>query len=250
MRLPVPALACVAVLFSTTVTNGALQDALIARQVLADVAETSVVRIDFVAGQTSRPPVYAIAFSLEQVFWLYAPELGTKVLGPATLVWPDPATLSSRLHGLDASVQRVTVYSNPVAAVFKQDQLYLSNACVIGSLHSLTWVLHTEGSVAEAGLILMSYDTTDASTAAALQVNHSLLAYRQRGVWWCIDPNTEQVPFRLNQVKVGAPLDPALVTLSLKQSYPVKSVSLLALSSETLARIEANLQWRAHLRSD
>lgn len=250
MRLPRPSLICVVALLLLPATRGALQDALVARQVLADVTETCVLRIDFAAGGTPRPPVYAIAFSLEKVFWLYAPEMGNRVLGPATDVWPDPATLSGRLHGLDASVQRVTVYPNPVAPAFKPDQLYLDNACVIGSLHALTAVLHREGGVAEAGLILMSYDTTDASTAAALRVNHSLLAYRQREVWWCIDPNDERAPFRLNQVKVGAPLDPALVALALRQRYPVKSVCLFTLSPRTLSRIEANLQWRARLLTE
>jgi hypothetical protein len=250
MRLPLPALGCVVVLLTTAGVRGALQDALIARQVLADVAETCVVRIDFAASQPPRPPIYAIAFSLENVFWLYAPEIGTRVLGPATPVWPDPAALSARLRGLDATVQRVGVYVHPVAAVFRQDQLYLSNACVIGSLHALTWVLRSGGSVAEAGLILMSYDTTGASTAAAMQVNHSLLAYRRNGVWWCIDPNQERAPFRLSNVQVGTPLDPALVALALRQNYPVKSVCFLSLSPVTLVRIETNLQWRERMLSD
>lgn len=244
MRLPRPALALLAGLLTASPAPAALQDALIARQILADVAATCVVRVEFAAGASTRPPVYAIAFSLENVFWLYAPEIGTRVLGPATAVWPDPATLSARLHALDPGIQRVTAYPNPVSAVFKQDQLYLTNACVIASLHGLTAVLDAGNEVKEAGLILLSYDTTDASTAVSLVVNHSLLAYRLRGQWWCIDPRTPRKPFRLRDVAVGAPLDPALVALALRQDYPVKSVCLLALSPKTLARIAADVQWQ------
>jgi hypothetical protein len=245
MRVMRPALACVVALVSSQCVRADLRDALIARQVLADVAATCIVRVEFVVGQPVRPPVYATAFSLENVFWLYAPEVGTRVLGPATAIWPDPAVLSARLHALDPSVSRIRVYAHPVATPFRQDQLCLTNACVIGSLHSLTAILNAEGAVSEAGLILMSFDTADASTAAALQVNHSLLAYRLRGQWWCIDPKRRQHPFRLKDVAIGAPLDPALVTLALQQAYPVKSVCLLPLSPATLNRIATNVQWRA-----
>jgi hypothetical protein len=245
MRALRPILACLVALLAVPGAPAALRDALIARQVLADVAATCIVRVEFVARQPERPPIYAVAFSLEHVFWLYAPEVGTRVLGPATAAWPDSAVLSARLHALDASISRVTVYPHPVATPFRQDQLYLTNACVIGSLHSLTAVLNAEETVSEAGLILMSFDTADASTAAALQVNHSLLAYRLLGQWWCIDPRRHRQPFRLKNVDIGAPLDPALVTLALQQAYPVKSVCLLALSRATLDRIAANVQWRA-----
>ena len=245
MRVPRPALACLGALLASPCAPAALRDALVARQVLADVASTCIVRVEFVARQPARPPIYAVAFALEQVFWLYAPEVGTRVLGPATAVWPDAATLSARLHALDPNVSRVTVYPHPVATPFRQDQLYLTNACVIGSLHSLTAVLGAEGAVGEAGLILMSFDTSDASTAAALLVNHSLLAYRLRGQWWCVDPRRLQQPFRLRNVDIGAPLDPVLVTLALQQAYPVKSVCLLPLSPGTLDRIASNVQWRA-----
>ena len=244
MRPALPLLAALAFLAGATRSEATLRDALIARQVLADVAATCVVRVEFLPAPAPRQPIFAIAFSLENDFWLYAPEIGTRALGPATEVWPDPATLSSRLHGLDPTVLSVTVYANPVSAPFKQDQLFLANACVIGSLHSLLWVLHNESGLTEAGLILMSYDTTDASTAAALVVNHSLLAYRLHGQWWCIDPRNDREPFKLKHVKIGAPLDPALVELALKQDYPVKSVCLLPLSRATLGRIAANVQWQ------
>jgi hypothetical protein len=245
MRLSPPAQACLAGLFLASVTRAALQDALVARQVLADVADTCVVRIDFAAAPAARPPVYATAFSLEHVFWLYAPELGTRVLGPATRAWPDPAALSARLHRLDPGIRRVTVYANPVAAIPRPEQLYLNNACVIASLHALTRVLDSGVRVAEAGLILMSFDTSDASSVASAQVNHSLLAYRRDEQWWCIDPNNPLKPFRLESAEVGAPLDPALVLLALQQNYPVKSVYLLALSRGTLDRIAANVVWRS-----
>lgn len=224
--------------------SGSLQDALIARHVLADVAQTCVVRLEFEPGAAVKSPVYAMAFALENVFWVYAPEIGTRVLGPATKVWPDTATLSSRLHAFDASVARVTIYANPVTPDFKQGQLYLNNACVIGSLHALMEVLDREGRVTEAGLILMSYDTADAATAAALQVNHSLLTYRVRNQWWCVDPNHPEQPFPLRDVDIGKPLDPGLVALTLRHSYPVKSVCLLPLSPSTLKRIVSNVQWR------
>jgi hypothetical protein len=245
MRLSPPIQACLACLFLAPGLRAGLQDALLARQVLADVADTCVVRIDFAAGPAGRPPVYATAFSLEHVFWLYAPEIGTRVLGPATRAWPDPAALSARLRGLDPTIRRVTVFANPVAAIPRPEQVYLNNACVIASLHALTRVLDSEGRVAEAGLILMSFDTSDASSAAAAQVNHSLLAYRRDEQWWCIDPNNPLKPFRLENAEVGAPLDPALVLLALQQDYPVKSVYLLALSRATLARIAANVLWRS-----
>lgn len=239
-----------ALLLAAQPASAALRDALIARQVLADVAMTCIVRVDLVPGESPRPPIYATAFALKQVLWLYAPEIGTQVLGPATKLWPDPETLSMRLHALDPSVRRVTVHANPVSPTFKPDQLYLDNACVIGSLHSLLWVLHDQGAVDEAGLVLMSYHTSDASTAAPLRVNHSLLAYRLRQQWWCIDPNQPQQPFPLRNVAVGAPLDPALVALALQQRYPVKSVCLLKLSPATLGRIAANVQWQLPGYSD
>ena len=219
-----------------------MQDALIARYVLADVAKTCVVRVNFTDAQ-KRPPMYALAFSLEKVFWLYAPEIGTRVLGPETETWPDPSTLSKRLRSLDSDVERVTVYANPVVPAYRPDQLYLTNACVIGSLNSLIWVLHNGGDASHAGLILMSYETSHASMAAAMQVNHSLLAYQVHGKWWCIDPSHVGDPFPLENVAVGEPLDPALVALTLKHSYPVKSVCLLSLSRGTLDRITSNVRW-------
>ena len=244
MRLPLPAQACLACLLLAPGLHAALQDALVARQIMADVADTCVVRIDFTAKPAARPPVYALVFSLEHVCWLYAPEIGTRVLGPATRAWPDPDALSARLRGFDPSIRRVKVYSNPVAAISKPERVYLNNACVIASLHALTRVLDSEGRVAEAGLILMSFDTSDASRDSAALVNHSLLAYRRGEQWWCIDPNNPLKPFRLENAEVGAPLDPALVMLALQQDYPVKSVCLLALSRTTLDRIAANVFWR------
>lgn len=223
---------------------GALRDILVARQIMADIAPACVVRVAFDPAKGGRETLYALAFTLEGVFWIYSPEIGTQVLGPASRLWPDPATLSARLRELDPTVSGVTVHPNPVTETFRQDQLYLINACVIGSLHSLLWVLHDHGGVDEAGLVLMSYDTPDAATAPTLRVNHSLLAYRQGKQWWCIDPLKPREPFRLKDVKVGAPLDPALVALTLRQRYPVKSVSLLALSADTLRRIAANVQWQ------
>ncbi|MBS0662498.1 MAG: hypothetical protein JSR48_04495 [Verrucomicrobia bacterium] len=233
-----------AVLLAVPPASGKLRDILVARQIMADVAPTCVVRVAFDPAKGDRETLYALAFSLEGVFWIYSPETGTQVLGPASRLWPDPVTLSARLRELDPTVAAVTVHSNPVSENFRQDQLYLVNACVIGSLHSLLWVLHDHGSVDEAGLILMSYDTPDAATAPTLRVNHSLLAYRQGRQWWCIDPLKQRETFRLKEVKVGAPLDPALVALTLKQRYPVKSVSLLKLSDRTLDRITSNVQWQ------
>ena len=225
-----------------TRARATMQDALIARYVLADVARTCVVRVDF-SGPALRPPLYALAFSLEDVFWIYAPEIGTRVLGPATQLWPDTSTFSDRLRSLDAGVEKVTVYPNPVTAGFRPDQLYLVNACVIGSLNSLLTVLHSGGDASHAGLILMSYETSGASVAIAMQVNHSLLAYQIKGKWWCIDPSHVSAPFPLENVAIGEPLDPALVALTLKHSYPVKSVRLLPLSRPTLERIAANVRW-------
>jgi len=245
MRLSSPGQACLACLLLAPVARATLQDALVARQVLADVADTCVVRIDFIAEAAARPPVYATAFSMEHVLWLYAPEIGTRVVGPATRAWPDPAALSARLRGLDPLIRRVAVYANPVAPISRPEQFYLNNACVIASLHALTRVLDSGGRVAEAGLILMSFDTPDASSAEAALVNHSLLAYRRDEQWWCIDPNNPLKPFRLENAEVGAPLDPALVLLALQQDYPVKSVYLLALSRGTLDHIAANVAWRS-----
>ncbi|MDB6095698.1 MAG: hypothetical protein JWM32_3260 [Verrucomicrobia bacterium] len=225
-------------------TRGSLQDVLVARQVLGDLARTCIVKVEFAPAHPLRAPMYAAAFSFENVFWLYSPEGGTQVLGAATSSWPDAPTLSRRLHEFDPRVEKVTVYANPVATIYKADQLYLNNACVIGSLHALAAVLHRESRVHEAGLILMSYHTGDASTAAALQVNHSLLAYRLGKQWWCVDPSKPDAPFRLEDVRVGAPLDPQLVARALQRDYPVRSVCLLPLSPQTLARIEQNLQWR------
>lgn len=229
---------------AATSASATLRDILVARQIMADVASACVVRVTFNPAQSGREPLYALAFSLEGVFWIYSPETGTQVLGPASRLWPDPATLSTRLRELDSTVTAVTVHPNPVAETFRQDQLYLRNACVIGSLHTLLWVLHDHGGVDEAGLVLMSYDTPDAATAPTMRVNHSLLAYRQGRQWWCIDPLKPREPFRLKDVKIGAPLDPALVALTLRQRYPVKSVSLLKLSEATLERITANVQWQ------
>jgi hypothetical protein len=220
-----------------------LQDALVARQVLADFAATCVVRIEYDPSLTARPPVFATAFRLENVLWLYAPEIGTRALGPATHAWPDSAKLSTRLRQLDPAIRRVTVYSNPVAPLVRQEKLYLNNACVIASLQSLGRVLDLNDRVTDAGLILMAFDTTEPANAPAFLVNHCVLAYRRDGRWWCLDPNQAQ-PFPLNTIAIGAPLDPALVTLALQQSYPLKSVHLLPLSPATLDRVATNMRWR------
>ena len=245
MRPSFPTLAGLACLAFIPGGRAALQDALVARDVLADLVSTCVVRIEFDAGPQSRPPIYAMAFNLEEVLWLYAPEIGTRALGPATGAWPDPAALSARLQRLDAGIRRVTVYSNPVAPIVRQEQLYLDNACVISALHSLTRVLDSDERITDAGLILMAFDAADPSRFTASLVNHCVLTYRRDGRWWCLDPSKSLQPFPLQSITLGAPLDPELAKLALQRDYPLKSVHLLTLSPATLERIATNVRWRS-----
>ncbi len=116
---------------------------------------------------------------------------------------------------------------------------------MIASLHSLTAVLETYDRVTEAGLILMTFDSNDSSSDDALLANHCVLAYRQDGQWWGLDPNKVQQPFPLKSIAVGAPLDPALAALALQQRYPLKSVHLITLSPRTFDRIATNVRWRS-----
>lgn len=243
MRLPLTALAVLGTAAFAPRSGATLQDALLAHQVLTPVAEACVVRIDF-AGARPREPIFATAFALEKVLWLYAPEFGTFALGPATGPWPDPALASTHLRLLEADVARINVYPNPVPPTHRLDQHYLVDACVISSLGALTWALAHESDLSDAGLILMSYDNS-AVTLVTLRINHCLLAYRSRGNWWCVDPNNIQQPFALEHVAVGSRLDPALTALALKQHYPLKGAYFLSFSPATLARITATLQWKS-----
>ncbi len=223
--------------------HATMQDALLAHQVLAPVAESCVVRIDFPPA-AGRAPIFGSAFALEHVLWLYAPEFGTFALGPTTGPWPDPAIQSTHLRLLESEVAKIIIYPNPVPPTHRLDQHPLANACVISSVGLLTWALKHEPDLSDAGLILMSYDTA-AVELVALNINHCLVAYRTRGQWRCIDPNKPLQPFPLENVAVGSRLDPALTALALKQNYPLKGVYYLPFAPATLQRLAANLQWKA-----
>jgi hypothetical protein len=244
MRLTVVILAGLACVGLAANAKADLQDALVAREVMADLTATCVVRIDYTRESGSRPSVFALAFRLENVVWLYSPEIGTRALGEATAAWPDSSALAARLRRLDPAIRRVTVYPRPVEPLVRQEQRYLDNACVIASLHCLGELLNNPDRVTEVGLILMAFDSSEASDRATFLVNHCVLAFREDGRWWCLDPNDARRPFLLKTTAVGAPLDPALVALALQQAYPLKSVHLLMLSPVTLNRIATNMRWR------
>lgn len=222
--------------------RAALQDALLAHQALAPIAQSCVVRIEF--GPGGPAPIFAAAFAIEDVLWLYAPEFGTFALGPVTRGWPDPALRSTHLRLLNAEVATLRISANPVPPAHRLEQHPLVNACVISSLGALTRTLTHEADLNAAGLILMSYDN-NAPTLDRMNINHCLLAYRIRGQWRCIDPNQPNQSFLLEHLAVNSRLDPALTALALKQHYPLKGVYYLAFSPTTLARLTASLQWKA-----
>jgi hypothetical protein len=105
-------------------------------------------------------------------------------------------------------------------------------------------VLDAQDRITEAGLILMAFDSAESANDAYV-VNHCVLAYRRDGQWWCLDPNRALQPFPLKSIAIGAPLDPALVSLALERDYPLKTVHLLALSPATFDRIATNVRWRS-----
>jgi hypothetical protein len=228
--------------------HASLPDAIAAHRLLNDIAEARVLQVELQPNAAGdRPPLYAVAFSFEGFGWFYAAESGTRVLGPLAANWDSAAELTRTLREIDGRVVRVTSYAQPAGPERLPQPVLLNNACVIGSLVALANLLARNDEVNEAGLVLLSYDRTDATTATALLVNHCLLVFRDHGRWQCIDPRTPDERFPLDQIAVGAPLDPTLLRLSLRGRYPVRSARFLAVATGTVRRISESAVWRRAL---
>lgn len=226
-----------------------LLDALTAQRVLTDLADCRMLRIDrSLPGQAEKPSLYAVAFVFEDLLWLYVGESGTRVLGPATKSWPSEDEFAARLQQIDPSVVGATLYAPPTPSHSAAETPPITNGCVVACITRLAQLLIEQNGVHDAGLVLLAYDSPAPTPEAGLFVNHAVLVFRDDAGWQGIDPGVPETPFRLENVRLGAPLDPALVQAALGERYPLKSARLLMLSPDTLARITHGALWRARPR--
>lgn len=246
MRLPATlCLGALVVGVIATEARATLSDALETYRLLRDFADARVLRIERTqSAGGANPPFFAVAFSFEQLLWLYVGESGTRVLGPAGDTWPDAGNLAARLRQIDATVDTVTIYPHPVLSPQLRDQFQLNNGCVVACVAELAALWAKQDDVRDAAMILLTYDSAEAEPAGVVFVNHALLVYRASEGWQCLDPGAPERPLALEHLAVGTALDPAVLQLALRGRYPLKSARLLPLSIDTLQRIRNSALWR------
>jgi hypothetical protein len=233
-------------LAATTVgpVRATLQDALLAHALVADIADSRVVRIDRATG-----PVFGAAFTFEDCLWLYTAESGTRVLGKTGAAYPAADQLGATLRLLDSRVSAVAIYPHPPRPLMEPAQWRLNNSCVLAALASLAQLLSATDDVREAGLVLLSYRTANAEIANGMLVDHCLLVVRGLERWECVDPADAHKVFPLQWLIVGKPIDPAIVDRTFRDRYPLKTARLLAIDRGTLERIRDSALWRVAARA-
>jgi hypothetical protein len=220
------------------------RDAAVAQQAVADIADTVMVRgAASVAGAPDREE-YFVFFRFEGLFWSYASGLGTRVCGLAPEEWPPPAALvTGWIRQVDPSFSSVSIYRGTPTPLANQADL--PNGCVIACLAQISRLLINAGTPDEAGLVLFSYDRRQKAREPDVGViDHSILVYRYRENWFCLDPRLQQSPLPLKQVAVGLHLDPTLQVLAERPAYRLEHARLLLIAPPTLDQLAAKIAFR------
>jgi hypothetical protein len=229
--------------------GASVREAVLASTILRDLAESRVIGL-MLDGQPPGGETYAVAFAFENVLWCYSAEYGNRMLGTSGSSWCDAEALKTRLRRTGLPVSQVTLYAAVRRPSTDGGQVLLNNACVIATLAALRERLLGDPRPHEAGLVLLSYQAEDAERAATLLVDHCVLVVREAKQWRCIDPSRPDTSVPLANLEVGAPLDPALLTISLRSQYPLKSARLLRIEPGTLEQITAATLWRRRRHTD
>jgi hypothetical protein len=221
------------------------QDAVVAHQLLADFAESVVVRGVAGTGDNQVREEHFVFFKCEGVLWCYSPAVGTRVYGPAPAEWPPPnKQVLAWLQQTDPAFSVASVYRGAHTVAVNQTEL--PNGCVISCFAQITKLLVTTGTPDEAGLVLFSYgrrlDLGEGLVSGV--IDHSILVYRYREQWYCLDPRLQDTPLPLRQVAVGTHLDPPLRILAERPDYRLEHARLLLISARTLDQAAANRAWR------
>jgi hypothetical protein len=233
---------------------GTLQDALLARQLLADFTRALVVRLDLTpeANGPTRS-LYSLAFAFDGVFWIYVPESGSFALGAiAPGVQPDLDLLNERLRVVEPRIE--------AAAIDRRDHVpsssrTLGNGCFVGCLANLLALLERGESIRAAGIVFLSHPPDpahpDVSPLLANQ-GHALLVYHVDRYWFALDPNHPNSRIDLDVIQSDNPVDAALLRYASGNNYPTGRARYLAISAATLKHLADDVVWQRRLahRSD